>query len=230
MAKRRDSITALLKRCDTDLKKIEQEYRDSLDRKQVRTDLQVDIKNLCENLRSILDYIAHDIRETHSAGADPRARFYFPILASKASFESSAKKWYPGLDVKVPDLWGYLESVQPYHSDWSWIGVFNRLTNANKHSNLIAQKRTETPEVRASSRNIVVNWKPENVTFGPGVSIANVPIDPRTQMPVPDPSLKLERITWVDFRFESENVSALGLLKKALAGVGKIAADVEKWL
>lgn len=42
---------------------------------------------LCENLRSILDYIAHDVREALCASADPKARFYFPILPSRQEFE-----------------------------------------------------------------------------------------------------------------------------------------------
>jgi hypothetical protein len=228
---RKDSIEILLKRCDADIVKIEQEYNDSLHQQKVRTDLQVDIKNFCENLRSVLDYVAHDIRETYCTGADPKMRFYFPILASRGEFEAQAKKWYPGLDARVPDLWNYLETVQPYHQDYVWIGIFNKINNENKHGNLVAQTHTETEQVRVSMPGGgSVTWTPQNVKFGPGVFIGGVPVDPGTQMPVPHPSQKVERIIWVDFRFAGENVSALGLLKQALAGVRKIAKDMEKWI
>ena len=230
MGKRKDSIQALLKRCDADIKKIEKEYNDSLRTQQVRSDLQVDIKNFCENLRSVLDYIAHDIRETHCASAYPKARFYFPILSNRADFEAQAKKWFPGLDATVPDLWNFLESIQPYHEPSRWIGAFNRINNDNKHGNLVAQTRTETEQVRVSLSGGSVSWTPQNVKFGSGVFIGGVPVDPRTQMPVPHPSQKVERIIWVDFRFDGENVSALGLLKQALESTKNIANTVEKWL
>jgi hypothetical protein len=57
-----------------------------------------------------------------------------------------------------------------------------------------------------------------------------VPIDPRTQLPVPHPSIKVERITWVDFHFAGIGSSALGLVKQALAGIGKIESTVRPLL
>lgn len=231
MGKRKNSIETLLKRCDADLAKIEQEYKDSLHQQQVRSDLQVDIKNFCENLRSVLDYIAHDIRETHCPDADPQARFYFPIFDSKVGFDGQAKKWYPGLDAKAQALWSYLESLQPYQHGAAWLGSFNKINNENKHGNLVAQTRTQTEQVRVStSGGGSVSWIPQNVKFGSGVYIGGVPVDPRTQLPVPHPSQTVERTIWVDFRFQGEDVSSLGLLKEALAGVRKISTDVDKWL
>jgi hypothetical protein len=131
VGKRKASIETLLKRCEADLAKIEGEYTESLHQQQVRSDLQVDIKNLCENLRSVLDYVAHDIRETHCPAADPKARFYFPILESKVVFNGKAKRWYPGLDTKAQALWSYLESVQPYQPGASWLGSFNKINNVS---------------------------------------------------------------------------------------------------
>ena len=230
MAKRENSIESLRKRCETDLKKIEQDYMDSLHQQQVKTDLQVDIKVFCDNLRSILDYLAHDIRETHCPTADSKTRFYFPILGGKSDFDSQVKRWYPGLETKVPDLWSYLESIQPYHEEYQWLGIFNRVNNENKHGNLVAQTRTETEQVRVSFEGGSVRWNPDSVKFRVGVSIGGVPVDPRTQMPIPHPSQKIERIIWVDFQFHGENVSALWLLKQSLDGVAKIAKDIENWL
>jgi hypothetical protein len=230
MGKRKDNIRVLLLRSETDLRKVEVEYSESLSQQQVSTDLQVDIKNLCANLRSVLDYIAHDIREVHCPSADHKARFYFPILRTRTEFEKQVAKGYPGLKTSAPSLWAFLESVQPYRTDWDWIGIFNKINNENKHGDLVAQTRTEIEQVRVSGPVATVSWTPQNVRFGRGVFIGGVPIDPGTQMPVPHPSQKVERIIWVDFRFDGENVSALGLLKQALAGVKKISNEVEQWL
>lgn len=230
MGKRKASIEALLKRCDTDLSTIEQAYKDSLHDQQVRANLQVDIKNFCENLRSVLDYLANDIRETHCPGADPTARFYFPIFDKKSVFDGQAKKWYPGLDTTIPALWSYLDSIQPYQQGCAWLGTFNRINNENKHGSLVAQTRTQTEQIRVSMPGGSVTWTPQNVRFGAGVYIGGVPVNPATQMPVPHPSQTVERIIWVDFQFQGENVSALGLLQQALTGVRKISGDIQKWL
>ena len=230
MGNRKGSIDALLRRCDVDIAKIEREYADSLHSQEIRSDLQMDIKSFCENLRSVLDYLTHDIRERHCPGADPHTRFYFPIIENRSGFEGQVSNWYPDLDAKVPALWSYLESIQPYHKEFAWLGTFNSITNDNKHKDLVAQTRIETEQVRVSMPSRSVTWTPQKAKFGSGVSIGNVPVDPRTQMPVPHPSQKVERIIWVDFRFQGENVSALGLLKEVLAGVRKITMEIQEWL
>jgi hypothetical protein len=49
-------------------------------------------------------------------------------------------------------------------------------------------------------------------------------------MPVPNSSQKVKVITWVDFRFDGIDVSALVLLKNSLVGISEIAQCVSKWL
>ena len=74
--KRTSSIQALLRRATSDLQKIEEEYQASLHRQQVPDELRVDIKHLFENLRSVLDYVAHDIRDRYCPTAHPGAPQY----------------------------------------------------------------------------------------------------------------------------------------------------------
>ena len=100
MTKRKASIEALQKRCDVDLAKIESEYADSLHRRSVQADLQVDIKNLCENLRSVLDYVAHDVRETVRMPIQRRASTFRFLKARRPSMlrlKSGIPVWIPNL-------------------------------------------------------------------------------------------------------------------------------------
>lgn len=60
------------------------------------------------------------------------------------------------------------------------------------------------------------------VTFGSGVSVMGVPIDPNTQLPISNNIVKTEIVTWVDFQFEDINVSALWLTKESLIQITKI--------
>lgn len=231
MGRRQADIQALLKHAREQFREVEAKYQASLTAKSVSFDLKVKIKNLCENLRSVLDYLAHDIRETRCSQPKENDRFYFPILPDKKQFESKMEEWFPGLDSVEPDLWSYLESIQPYHGvQTEWLGQLNRVNNENKHSALVEQTKTEIERVRASSSGSSVEWSPQNVRFGNGVSILGVPVDPSTQFPVPHPSIEVKRIIWVDFRFEGIDKSALGLLKQATDGISQIAAKVSELL
>jgi hypothetical protein len=230
MTSRKANIKALLARADADAAKIEREYNDSLHAKSLNPELRIDIKNLFENLRSVLDYLAQDIRDRYCTSVNPRDRFYFPIFTDKPSFDAQIDRWYPGLRSVCPDLVAFLESVQPYQQNMAWLGQFNRVNNENKHGNLIGQTRSEWLETKVTSvHGGQVSWR-SGTTFGNGASIMGVPVDPRTQLPVPHPSQRVERITWVDFRFAGIDVSALGLIRLAVSGVKFIAAGLSKWI
>lgn len=223
MTRRSPDVEALLARSRNDLTRIEAEYNDSLRAQTIAPKLRIDIKNLLGNLRSVLDYLAQDIRESFCPPAKPKERFYFPILPDKATFDSQLDQWLPGLRAASPDLTAYLETIQPYLSGKEWLGHFNTVNNESKHNHLVEQTRTEYAQTRVTGAGGgQVTWL-SGVTFGLGVSVMGVPIDPRTQLPVPDPSIRVERITWVDFRLAGIDVSALFLLKASEGGIGEIA-------
>ena len=222
MGSRESSIHALLNKAASQLQSVEAEYNKSLTAKTIDPSLRIDIKNLCENLRSVLDYLAADMRERHCPNASSSTRFYFPILPDKQSFDMRLDEWFPGLRKSSPKLAGELESLQPFQAGREWLGQFNRLNNENKHDDLVEQTRIEAQETRVTGRGgASVSWT-SGVTFGHGVSIMGVPVDPRTQLPVPDPSIRVDRIKWVDFQFAGIGVSALWLLKKAVSDFAEI--------
>jgi len=230
MGSRKASIQALFTKADAQIAQIEAEYNKSLHARVIDPALKIDIKNVCENLRSILDYLAADIRERHCLAASASDRFYFPILPDEKAFDSRLDQWFPGLRQSTPVVASALESAQPFHSGQEWLGQFNLLNNENKHGDLVEQTRVETHQTRVTGQGGgQVSWG-SGVTFGGGVSIMGVPIDPRTQLPIPHPSIKVERITWVDFQFAGIGASALGLLKQARAGIGSIEAAIRPLL
>ena len=111
-----------------------------------------------------------------------------------------------------------------------WLNRFNKINNENKHSDLVEQVRTETKQVSVTNpAGGSVSWGP-GVTFGAGVQIMGVPIDPQTQLPVPNNIVKTEIITWVDFKFNNVDVSALWLLKESLKQVNSINSQITNFL
>ena len=166
----------------------------------------------------------------NGAAGSSSDRFYFPILPDKKTFNARIDQWFPGLRRSAPAVVTVLEEVQPFQSDQEWLGQFNQVNNMNKHGDLVEQTRVESQRTKVTGQGGgQVSWGP-GVTFGDGVSVMGVPVDPMTQLPVPHPSIKVERITWVDFQFAGIGVSAFGLLKQARAGIGKIEATVRPLL
>jgi len=95
MSSRERQINALIIKAKKQYSAIESEYESSLAQKSVSEDLSIDIKNLCENLRSALDYLAHDIQETHCPSLNKKDKIYFPILPDINQFRNKMSRWYP---------------------------------------------------------------------------------------------------------------------------------------
>ena len=224
---RKEDIEALLRRSETAIGKIAKEYEGSLHNKEISADLRIDIKEIYGNLRSVLDYLAHDIVDKYCPGAKPKNILYFPIRGDQNSFVADMNKSYPDLIVNNPKIYGILNDLQPFIKDENkWLSFFNKLNNENKHNNLVAQTRTEVKEVKVSGGGGSVSWG-SGVTFGSGVSVMGVPIDPNTQLPIPNNTVKTEIITWVDFQFDDINMSALGLTRESLKRISEIYSSLK---
>lgn len=229
---REKSINAQINRAKDLLPKIEEEYNNSLHSKSIDEELKLDIQTFCGHLRSALDYLAKDIAETHCPNAKPKDRLYFPITSDITLFQKMMQKSYPDLETNNKTTYDLLESIQPYQNDNNkWLTQFNKVNNENKHNDLVEQTRTETKtvEVKGNQGGGSVSWG-SGVTFGSGVSVMGVPIDPRTQMPVPNNTTTTTVTLWVDFKFDGINVSVLALLKKTLTEIDNIKDQILKEL
>jgi hypothetical protein len=223
--KRAASIEALLKRSRAVLSDLKHAYEASLHAKKIREDLKVDIKNIFENLRSCLDYLAQDIFETCCASSKKPDRLYFPIRSSLVEFDQTISRDYPGLQSMCKPIYQVLENVQPYHDPW--LGHFNKLNNENKHQDLVEQTRTESRYVTISGGGGSVSWGP-GVTFGRGVSVMGVPIDSTTQLPIPNNKVKTDIVIWVDFQFRESGASVLLFVEQSLTKVDEIFRELQK--
>ncbi len=212
-------IEAVLIRAKEQLNKIENAYGDALQSKSIPNELLVDIKDYLGNVRSALDYLACKIQSKNA---------YFPVANSVTDFTARVQD-FPKNTISI------LEGVQSYKSD-NWLSNFSLLSNKNKHVTLIPQTRTEIKETRITGPGGKVSWGP-GVTFGSGVSVMGVQIDPITQLPVQNNVVRTEIITWVHFIFDNsdfqnlpDNISALPFLKETFQKVVKIIKDIEDLL
>lgn len=214
--KRANSIEALIRKARTAASDLKGAYQKCLHEQNISDYLKVDIKNVFENLRSCLDFFAHDIFEHYCKG-EP-GKLYFPICDVPASFQGRIKSAFPGLGTNAPMVMNHLESVQPYKD--AWLKNFNALNNLNKHQQLVEQTRTESRQVEVQHpTGGKVTWNQGNVRFGSGVSILGVPIDPRTQLPIPNSTVETKMVVWVDFKFKETNESVLPFIEQSISKV-----------
>lgn len=209
-------------RTKSSFENLKAEYIKSLDQKEISEELKVDVKNIFENLKSCLDYVAHDIFENCEARGK-LGKFYFPIRHSQIEFDHAIKKDFPNLLKKKPAIYKILKDVQPFRCDW--ISKFNKLNNNNKHQDLVEQTKTKSSQVTVSSDQGSVSWG-SGVTFGSGVTLMGVPIDPRTQMPVPNNQVKTDVTIWVDFKFKENGESVLPFIKLSIRNIEQVLSDL----
>ncbi|MCX6709327.1 MAG: hypothetical protein NTW67_06825 [Candidatus Woesearchaeota archaeon] len=149
---RKEQVESLLSHAKTDLARIESEYNNALRQKNISDSLKIDIKNLLENLRSILDYVAHDIYEQkikpdRIANSRPDIqKIYFPYGKIQKDFNSGLGSFLPNLINIDNDLFLIIESIQPFKVGDNWLCDFCDITNEKKHCSLTPQERIEMPE------------------------------------------------------------------------------------
>lgn len=210
-----NDINAILKKAKSTLNLIEAKYNESLHDQSISDELLVEIKDYLGNLRSSLDYLANKIPKK-----------YFPICKTEAEFNNATNDLEASLKTTI-------KKWQPFQNN-EWLSHFSILNNKTKHVTLIPQKRKEDVVASVSSpRGGSVSWG-SGVTFDSGVSVMGVPIDPSTQMPIPNDIVKTEKTTWVSFEFEHENlpskISALPFLKDCFDKIIKAIAEIEVFI
>ena len=144
-----------------------------------------------------------------------KIKIYFPLVSKLSDLQATLGRCKMlDLEADHPEIYKWLESIQPYQDGQNWIALCKKYADES-HIRLTPQTTTETKRVHISSGGGSVSWG-ESVTFGSGVSVMGVPIDPRTQLPVPHDSVRTEIQRWVSFLFEGTDINVLGLCKTAV--------------
>ena len=100
-------------------------------------ELKVKFKNILENHRSSLEYVAHYLVDYCSPRPDIN-RVQFPVSNLKddeSTFSTKLDKWFPGLGSKKPNIKKFLISVQHFNGE-TWLRDLAELSNFNKHHTL----------------------------------------------------------------------------------------------
>ncbi|RLZ06370.1 hypothetical protein [Faecalibacter macacae] len=100
-----------------------------------------EIKNILENLRSILEYCAEYINNKLML---KKNRIYFPYGDSQVKFDEQVLKNFGNIKSTNPKLYSLIENLQSYKSKNNWLTVLCLATNEVKHKKPLELKEEIT--------------------------------------------------------------------------------------
>ena len=238
---RESDIDSLLSHVEGDLTQIKSTYEQSLREKNIPASLQIDVKNVMENLRSCLDYMAQDIVENlivpHriSSGLSDLKRVYFPYGKDKQSFDRSVSRNLPDVEAIAPSVHALIESIQPHSCGSTWLYDFCSILNENKHNSLSPQerKKRQTYKVGRKGAGPAISAPAGAIKAPPGaISIGRAPVvfDPNSGIPLQTPSLDVSVTTWVSFVFQGTDVQVYPLLATSTENIRAASIKLYKEL
>ena len=220
------------------LSQIEQSYTSSLRDKEIKQDLLIAIKNLMENLRSALDYVAHRLFAKYGTSIKPDPKVYFPYAhrnQQEAEFRRRVEVCIPGLQHSRPDIVDKLCSYQCFADpENTWLPAFMDLNNQNKHQHLTPQTRKEAKQLRLGSGGAAITLgQGAAITLGRGaqIRVGDMLIPGGQRIDVNNPPItggggKKEVVTWVSFSFTDNGEPVLPFLRSAVEGVATIVREL----
>ncbi|MFT6467487.1 MAG: hypothetical protein ACJARQ_000640 [Oleispira sp.] len=107
----------------------------------------VALKNILENLRSVLDYAAQDMQSKLKSLTRNKIpdKVYFPYGQKENHFKNSVKRNLPNLSEYMESIYSLIQDMQPFKSGDPWLVDLCGLTNDAKHNNL---SKTENKKSR----------------------------------------------------------------------------------
>lgn len=214
-------------------------YEDALSAQSVSPNLLIAIKNMCENLRSALDFAATHVHEEYcSKDLKPKsAKASFPyakVDVNRIDYENTLTKKFAGLKANRPDIYALLLSVQHFGSrGFTWLPVFMEINDFNKHQHLTPQTRQVTKELWIGSNGTgikiaeggqIILEGDASLSTGDTI-LRGAQIINTHQLPVIEVGTA-EILTWVSFNFEYKNTPVLPLLTMAASGIHDIVAGM----
>lgn len=220
-------IHVLLRKIDEHLEEVCEHYEEDLESKELSDELVYAIGAVVQDCQRALDWTASAVKRKYI----PKTRWkpYFPLVQESEQFRPELRKQLGDLFDVAPEVAEAIRRHQPYRKGKAVLGYLHKLARVEKHEDFTPQTRAVTRRVEARNAGGVVSWDPDAVTFGgPGVRIGGIPVDPRTQLPVPSPSQIVQEMHYVDWRFVDPPVSVLPTLEDLARLTGAAVRDVRR--
>jgi hypothetical protein len=196
-------------------------------------------QELLVKIRSILDQVMYSFFENEilpclDESEKKKAKVYFPIVSKKGDLKSVLGRFkVKDLDQTHPNIFNFLESIQPYNKNYEWLTYLVQYSN-EKHIRLTPQKRIEHKRLSMGSNGAGITLTGgASISLGRGASISiggrriygNQVITPDSNHIFSDPNLDIKKEKWVAFVFENSNINVLKFCEISINKTEKIIND-----
>jgi hypothetical protein len=161
-----DDIQAILGESNVQLEQLGALHDVAFTDPSARRRLQLKVKVIVEQLRSILDYVAVDITNQYGA---PKGNISYPLAQDDEGFRAEIDRRMPGVAASRPDIADVVRTHQPYNPRHDWLRQLNVLARAHKHNKLGIHllRGTLRTTVTEDATGAFVEWW--GIRFEPGV-------------------------------------------------------------
>lgn len=216
-------------------------YKQAINEKVITDLLRLEVFHYLSDARAVLDYCAYDIYSSLSnIGKKKTDRIYFPILKKDETVQQLEKKykWLVSLRDSNPNLYCYIEGVQPCHPEYAWLADFADIHTECKHLRLTPQSRKEVIAKSISSQgsNITISGdaiirigKGCQFQIGDAVIKGEQSISPTSELFACKGRLETKNEIWVDIKFRG-NISAVNLFRHIHESVPVLVKDMYELL
>lgn len=232
-----DDCHHLMDESERMLKEIEEAYGISVAEEQISKSLLIRIKNLTDNLRAALDYLAVLIFEEYCYKKG-NSKVYFPYAnrgANQQNFEDSLNKFFPGLKENKLDIFLYLVAIQHFgNKEWTWLAKFIEINNQSSHIKLTPQIRRKHVALTISSGASALTLMGTSqviIEDGGELKVGSVNIKGAQAISVDQhtdiPSGHAQMRSWESIHFEINNAEVLPLLHEAVLQTRNVIKDIQ---
>ncbi len=234
-----NEIISQIKRAKELLGDLKNHYNTNLKEKSVSHKTRNLTQEILQKLRNILDQIMYQFFSKYIAPIlspedrkKAERRVYFPIITDRDKFSKNFRKIKcTNFQTLFPNVYSFLDSVQPYNKDFEWLEFFRDKSN-ERHLRLVGQvKIGETATtlgdgvVKIKNRGTVIL---HNTTVK-GVLVKEKTINIDTPINTIDPKLNPKR-TWASIVFEDTEIDVLQFCKEVVLKVPKIILAFDKFI
>jgi hypothetical protein len=249
MIKRQAQIQMILREARRRFKVIASHYLAADWGERVADEIKLDVKNVLENLKSCLDYLAKDIADRYAPStADPKL-IAFPFVATEAeAILLIENRLCPGLVKARPKLHALLVALNYSNPSSLWLKRMNQARNAGTHDDFAnVQQEVAVPMIGLSLKGgSEFFWTAidGDTTFRncriTSTNLAGEPIDSVVLSALlkdgiftpPQPRIRIRHFSaiQVKYKFATEEVGVLNVLSEAIEGVDSLTSKVWNYL
>ena len=212
-----DDASTLVDHSTEKIEMLRELHKKCLVENSVPSEFRVEVKNFMENLRSALDYCARGLFTKYGQSSKANPDIYFPYVTppnDRDKFRNEIVEGkIPGLLANRPDIVDMLATYQYYGNSGNWLHVFMRITNENKHEQLVPQVEKQRTVVMISGT------VPTKGTVK--IDLKKIPLGGG-----PDKPFDAVAGTWTGLEFKDTGVPVMLHLEIALQNVSRIVGEL----